>query len=318
MEDSIPLREVLVLFNRRSGGMANPWIQLDALSEWWDRSGINLVYQESKDPEDGKRKIRQAVARGIDTLIVAGGDGMINTVGAELVGKDVALAVIPAGSGNGFAGHFGIPLRSKEAAQLLRTGRRQRIDVGYAGDRPFFVTASLAWDADLVRGFQSSPVRGILPYVLAGIYHYFTYEPQDFQIELDGELLTIEKPMVLTVANLTQYGGGAIIAPEAQPDDGKLALVAVPRMEPLDLLSSVVRLFDGTVSHVPEIRTWSFQRMVVRRERPDPIQLDGELVDCSREIVFTVKPAALDVIVPALATGGSSDRTIAKSETEET
>jgi len=235
----------------------------------------------------------------VDTLLVIGGDGMVNTIGAELIGSDVALAVLPLGSGNGFARHFGIPLHADRAARVLRHGNRQRIDVGFAGNRPFFVTAGLAWDADLVRGLQRIPMRGVLPYVFAGLYHLLVYEPQNFELVLDGEKLHIEKPLILAVANLTQFGGGAIIAPNARPDDGELSLVTVPRMDTFEILSRLSHLFDGTIQSIPEIRTWSFRKLLIHRSRPDPIQVDGELVESETDLVIEAKPEALDVIVPA-------------------
>ena len=292
-------RRVLALINPKSGIWFNPFEILTGLREAWDQPEINLYYQESKSPEDGKVKVRRAIADGVDTVIAIGGDGMINTIGAELVGTNVALAVLPAGSGNGFARHFGIPLRASLAAKVLRNGNRFRIDVGYVGDRPFFVTAGLAWDADLVKGFDSSPVRGITPYILSGIYHFFTYEPQDFILEIDGKTVNVDHPLVLTVANLTQYGGGAKIAPDALPDDGKLALVVVPRSDPIEFLFKLGRLFDGRINKLPEIRTWSFRSMTVIRERPGPIQIDGELIEADRELKIEVCPSALEVIVPA-------------------
>lgn len=292
------MRKVLVLFNLKSGFGVSAASLFRVIGREWDCEGIDLCYQESKSPEDGKAKARRAVAAGVDTVLIAGGDGMINTIGAELVDTDVALGAIPIGSGNGFARHFGIPLHPQRAAAMLKQGRRQRIDVGLAAGRPFFVTSGLAWDADLVKGLEEMPVRGILPYYLAGFYRLLTYDPQDFRVELDGAPLTFSRPLALTVANLSQYGGGAVIAPDTKPDDGRLTLVAIPRMEVVKLLTQIRRLFDGSIHKVPDIQIYSFRRMVVERVRPDPIQTDGELVEADRRFTIEVKPQALDVIIP--------------------
>lgn len=296
-EDGI--RKVRVIGNPKSGLWWAVGGMRRILHDTWDVDGIDLTYQFSRSPEDGKGKVRRAVEDGVDTIIVVGGDGMINTLGAELVGTDTALAVIPAGSGNGFARHFGIPLWPEHAAKVLKNGKRERIDVGLANGRPFFVTCGLAWDADLVRGFEKSPIRGIFPYVFAGIYHYLTYEPQKVDLLLDGEAHSIVKPIVLTAANLTQYGGGAKIAPMAKPDDGKLELVCVPEIDELKILTRFHKLFDGNLTDIPEITTKQFQRLELSREKSAPIQLDGELIENIRELTIEVKPDALEVIVPA-------------------
>ncbi|MCB2200418.1 diacylglycerol kinase family lipid kinase [bacterium] len=299
MTDSGKVRKVRALYNPKSGlGLNSAETVRAALQETWDVPGIDLTYQVSKSAEDGIAKTRRAVEDGVDTVIVIGGDGMVNTIGSALVGTETALAVLPAGSGNGFARHFDIPLQLEKASKLLFEGVRQKIDVGFVDDRPFFVTCGLAWDADLVESFEESPVRGVLPYVFAGIYEWFRYEPQVFHLDVDGVELTAQKPIVLTVANLTQYGGGAQIAPDASPIDGTLELVEVPDIDPVTFVTQMRRLFDGSIKEIEQVRTRSFKRMVVKRERDGAVQVDGELLKKGKEFVIEVRPLALEIIVP--------------------
>ena len=130
------LRKVLVLMNPKSGVFNSLNTVLSTLDATWDVAGIDLSYQFSKSAEDGRRKVKRALAQGVDTVLVIGGDGMVNTIGAELVGSTVALGVIPTGSGNGFARHFDIPLNAEKAAKALIEAERYRIDVGTANGRP--------------------------------------------------------------------------------------------------------------------------------------------------------------------------------------
>ncbi len=301
------VRNVLALCNPESGQGSKIVEAFRALSTSWDAiDGVNVFYQESRSVEDGRAKTCRAIQAGVDTIFVVGGDGMINSIGADLIGTDVKLAVLPAGSGNGFARHFDIPTRFEKAAKALLNGRTMKIDVGYLNDHPFFVTASLAWDADLVSGFEKSPIRGIAPYVFAGIYKYFTYEPQSYTLTIDGNDRKINRPLMLTIANLTQFGGGAKIAPNARADDGMLSLVYVPHMEPLDLVPKIYRLFDGSVNKIPELETVQFKNLRVVREREDPVQVDGELINVGVDIRVEVKPQALNVVVPQRQKGEAS------------
>ncbi|MFA7368515.1 MAG: acylglycerol kinase family protein, partial [Kiritimatiellales bacterium] len=172
--------KVRILINPNSGmGVALDRIH-EALIKHWDLPGNDLSIQFSTSKEDGQDKARRAVEDGVGRLLVIGGDGMVNSIGSVLIGTDTALGVIPAGSGNGFARHFNIPLDLVKAAEALAAASVQRIDVGCADGRPFFVTCSLAWDAALVNIFEKSPVRGVLPYVGAGVYQFFDYTPQPF------------------------------------------------------------------------------------------------------------------------------------------
>jgi YegS/Rv2252/BmrU family lipid kinase len=269
------------------------------VTQHWDTPENEVLFQISHDPADGRRKAEHAVRAGVDALLVAGGDGMVNTIGQALLGSNVALGVLPTGSGNGFARHFNIPLALDEAVRALVGARRVRIDVGTANDRPFFVTCSMAWEAAVARTFASSPVRGIWPYVFAAAREYVAFTPQPLDVVLDGrEHLRFPDPMIFTVANLTQYGGGAKIAPQARPDDGKLELVVIPRQDVAQLLASLPRLYDGTLDQLPQVFSRRFRSLTVRRAQTAPIQLDGELVEAGVDVTVSVIPWALTVLVP--------------------
>lgn len=293
------MRRVRVIINPRAGARSISLSLLQNIDDAFSETGADVTFQISHSPEDGREKTRLAVAEGADTVIAVGGDGMVNTVGSELVGTGVALGVVPAGSGNGFARHFGIPLRWSQAAAALARADRQEIDVGAANGRPFFVTCSLAWDAEIVKWFERSPVRGILPYVMSAAYGFFEYSPQPFEVEFeDGERAVYEDPIVFTAANLTQFGGGARIAPDANAHDGRLELVVILRRDTVAALAGLGRLFDGTLSKLSAVQTRSFRRMIVRRKRPAPAQVDGELLPPERVITIEVLDRKLTVLVP--------------------
>jgi diacylglycerol kinase (ATP) len=293
------LRKVRVLVNPRSGTGSSFDSFWERIERHWGRLDIEVTYQFSHDVEDGKRKAARAVQEGVDTILVAGGDGMVNSIGGVLVNTSTALGVIPTGSGNGFARHFGIPLDLGDAIHALAHARRQQIDVGTANGRPFFVTCSLAWDAAIARRFEAFPFRGIAPYVFAAAAELFTYEDQPIHAALDGEPAQVfSNPILFTVANLTQYGGGARIAPQARPDDGLMEMVVVRRPDLPLLLVNIARLFDGTLNQLSQVTTRRFQTLDIHRRKATPIQMDGERVEAGRDIAIRLLPQALSVLVP--------------------
>lgn len=293
------MRKVRVLINPNSNRSDALEEVVRAVNRYWDRPDCEVTFQFSNNVEDGHRKVRRMVEEGIDVVLVMGGDGIVNTAGSELVGTDVALGVIPTGSGNGFARHFGIPLNVEEAARALSDADVISIDVGFANGRPFFVTCSMAADASLVRTFEAFPFRGIIPYVFAAAYELFEYQPQRFEVELDGaERMVFQSPLVFTVANLTQYGGGARIAPRARHDDGFLEMVVIEKSEAPRAIANVGRLFDGTIDTLPGVVSRRFRHMRVRRQKDAVIQVDGELQESGAEVNVTVRPASLRVLVP--------------------
>jgi diacylglycerol kinase family enzyme len=103
---------------------------------------------------------------------------------------------------------------------------------------------------------------------------------------------------MFTIANLTQFGGGAVIAPHAEADDGLLELIYASDKDTAVILANIVRLFDGTIRQMPGLKFRQFRAMTVRRPEPKPIQIDGELVDAPEEISIKVLPKCLNVLVP--------------------
>ena len=292
------MKQVLVLINPKSG-VGGPHRYITAVEKTWDTPERDVSFQFSQSAEDGANKVRRAIGRGTDTVLVVGGDGMVNTIGCELVGTDVKLGVLPAGSGNGFARHFQIPLSPDAAAKALLNGHTQRIDVGKANDRLFFVTCSMAWDGALVESFEKYPFRGLVPYVLAGAQQLLEYRAQPFQAEIDGEHMEFKHPLIFTVANLSQFGSDVLVAPDAKADSGDLELVAIEKKDIPLVVSQIHRFIEKTFHHHPMVTNRHFKTMTVHRENPSPLQIDGELMKAEANVHIEVLPSALNIIVPA-------------------
>ncbi|MCE9614215.1 MAG: diacylglycerol kinase family lipid kinase [Lentisphaerae bacterium] len=293
-------KRVWILVNPRSGLRWSFDRMRKAVDRVWDVPGNEVSYQFCQSVDDGVAKAQRAVERGVDVMLVVGGDGTVNTIGRTLIGTDVALGIVPVGSGNGFARHFEIPLLPERAVEVLASATVKSIDVGVVGKRPFLVTCSMAWEAAIAESFARSPVRGFIPYLFAGVQEFLDYVPQDFTVILDGQReLSFRKPMLFTVANLSQYGGGAQIAPDARADDGHLELVVALRQDIARLIGNIGRLFNGSLSRLPQVKTHRFRTMTVRRMHPAAIQVDGELLDAPAVVDVRVHPASLKVLVPS-------------------
>lgn len=296
------MKKVLVIVNPKSGFGASLGSLASAIEKAWASADVSISYQISQSVQDGQRKVQEAIEGGVHTILVAGGDGMINSIGSQLIGTDVALGVLPTGSGNGFARHFGIPLHPEKAAPVLVKAKPRKIDVGFANGAPFFVTCSMAADGSLVKTFEKMPVRGVLPYVFAAVYEFSSYKPAPFEVQIDDQPVEVFKnPLVFTVANLTQYGGGARIAPNAREDDGQLELVVIQQSGAPAAIAGLGRLFDGTINRISGVEARKFKKLLVKRKAPAPIQLDGELVDAPAEVTVEVHPQALTVLIPPAA-----------------
>ncbi len=229
-------------------------------------------------------------------VVAVGGDGTVNMTAQGLVGTETILGVIPTGSGNGFARNVGIPLRLEKALELLKEPDIATIDVGSVDDRIFLVTCGIGWEAVIASVFEGSKVRGIFPYATAAISTFLQYEPQQVEISAEpGGWRYSGRPMMLSVANMKELGVNVTISPEARTDDGLLDICMIPRQDLLGVLKYTPEMFRQRTDTIPGYVRRLATDLIIRRQIPGNIHIDGYPVPSGEEITFKVLPAALRI-----------------------
>ncbi len=292
--------KVRVLYNRKAGaGFPFRRVQ-NAFSQHWRHAADDLAWYFPGSAEESFQMVEAAIADGAECIVVCGGDGTVSSIGARLIGRDVCMGVVPIGSGNGLARHFAQSMNCGEAVEQLARGAIREMDVGYVNERPFLVSASVAWDAAMVKAYNQSPIRGVGTYVLAGVYAFFDYTPRPVRIVVDGaETIDIDRPLLLTIGNLSGWGGGALIDREANGSDGRLELVAARKQDAPVLLANIADVFDRGLINLPNVVFRRFKTLRIDRAEAQPIQLDGELHDAPKSIDVTVRKGQLRILVPS-------------------
>ena len=292
-------RKVFVLVNPASGPKDTVQEVVEAVQEHWDTDDTEVWYQFSKSKRDGIEKIRRAADRGADTVLIAGGDGLLNSCLQALLDHELTVGVVPTGSMNGFAKHFRIPLGIPEAVRALRNGHTRQVDVATANGNPWVVTCSFAWETSVAELFDRIPARGMLPYIFSAAYTSFDYLPQPHRIRGDdGPEKTVDHPMVLTAVNVSDYGPVRLVSSAVSPEDGLVELVEVEKEDLPAVLTQIPKLIRGEIDEVPQLHCDSYSRIVVTRDKAAPIQIDGEIVDTEAEVEIEVLPSALSILVP--------------------
>ncbi len=242
-----------------------------------------------------------AVARGDDVVLAVGGDGTANEAARGLVGSEVALGIVPVGSGNGLARVLRIPLTPQRALATLAGAVRRRMDVGRINGELFLNVAGTGFDAEVAVAFHDwgrrGRRRGIFPYVWAAAREAFRFRADVRDLEVGGEKVTL--PIFLaTFANGRQYGAGARIAPRARLDDGRLDLVVVDACSPLQTLLGAPRLFVGRLESFAHYHHWSCTAATISGERPIALHRDGEAGERVERVEARIEPRALIILVP--------------------
>ncbi|MGH3490538.1 MAG: diacylglycerol kinase family protein, partial [Actinopolymorphaceae bacterium] len=123
-------REIVVLVNPTSGRGRGARLA-DPVTERLREAGLNARWEAGRDATESVDMARRAVARGVDGLVIIGGDGMIHLALDAVAETATPLAVIPAGTGNDLARSLGIPVRDPlAAADIVVAGHTRSQDLG--------------------------------------------------------------------------------------------------------------------------------------------------------------------------------------------
>lgn len=240
---------------------------------------------------------RQAVVKGYDGVIVAGGDGTVNEVSAGLVHTNVPLGILPSGSGNGLARHLEIPLDVEEALGVIAKGITVNCDSGELNGRPFFCTCGTGFDARVSTHFaETGGRRGRTSYIRSFLKCFADYKPLRYHIETDDASLDV-KALIIAGCNASQYGNNAYIAPSASVRDGMLDITVVLEGNPFQLIRDGIQLFSGLIGNFnSRIITMRTRQMTVTSPHHSlDAHIDGEPIECGDRLEIVCNPRSLRI-----------------------
>lgn len=273
------------------------------------QEGVPCISAVSEYAGHALELARDAMRAGHRRFLAVGGDGTLNELLNGLFREDPALArtctlaIVPVGRGNDWARGRGIKPDYMTSIAVLRAGRTMQHDVGLATlgaeaapiVRYFLNVAGGGFDAHVVRLTRTLRL-GPLTYLAGLIGGFASYRPE--VLEVSGGPRPLTAPAFLVFAAIGRYcGGGMLVAPSAQADDGLFDAVIVGDIGKAELVWNLRRLFDGTLHQYRKVTAFLSQTLEVRGMHPVPVEVDGELVGES-PVRFTMLPRAARVVVP--------------------
>jgi YegS/Rv2252/BmrU family lipid kinase len=242
-----------------------------------------------------------ALGRGASVCVAWGGDGTINEVATALAFTPASLGIIPSGSGNGLSREIGIPFDPRAALEIALGGRDRVIDAGEIEGKLFFNLAGIGLDARIAHQFAATGLvrRGFRRYLEIAGSEIFRRSRHEYQIAIDGQTRQ-SHVLLVAIANGRQYGNGALIAPNARVDDGKLEVVIVDDRSPWAVLRHAPKLFRGRLADVPGVTMTSATHVEITANEPLIFHVDGEPCAGGSSISARIRPSALRVRVSNL------------------
>ena len=287
-----------IIFNPRAGSATDRKRVLSQLTQL-DPIALRITRKAG----DAEKWARAAVRTKCDYVVVAGGDGTLNGVvnglGAEA--KNVRIGIVPLGTGNDFARTLGLPFSIEQNIDILRSAKTRRIDLVRVKSKRarYFVNVSAGGFSGMVNEKMTSKIKrtwGPLAYIrgaaaaLPKLHAYHTQILLDNDEQLSAELYNV------VVANGRFVAGGLPIAPDADPSDGLLEVVLIPKLcvTEIALLAAEIVLGKHLSSKATIFRR---AKKISVRSRPGMcFNVDGELVG-NAPAVFQILPRALNFVV---------------------
>lgn len=259
-----------------------------------------------------------AAREGYDTVVAVGGDGTWSNVADGLMASgrsDVALGVLPSGTGNDFGRNLGFdPRDPAEAVAALRAGVLRRVDVGRletpsAADREpdrwearhFLNVAGFGFDVAVIDAAAHARfLRGELLYKMTALQQLFRFDGFHCEVETSTGLRRSARHLMLTVSNGRHFGGGFPIAPGADVSDGRLHACRIEDAGPFARLRLFNRAERGRHVGDPRVEVLDAPSLQLTFPEPPRFELDGDVRRAaSTSVELRVLPSALSVVAPA-------------------
>lgn len=260
-------------------------------------AGHDVVRVRSDDGAQAREGVAAEVAAGSTAVVVVGGDGLLHDVLPAILGHDVTVGLLPAGTGNDTARALGLPTGDPDAAlDVVLAGRTRAIDVARTDHGPVVTVVASGFDSQVnERANALRWPRGNARYLLAILAELRTFTPLPFTLTLDGRSIEREA-MLVAVANGPSFGGGLRIGEGAAIDDGLLDVCIINPVSKATLVRVFPRLYQGTHVDLPVFERHLVSEVVV--ESPGVVAYgDGERLG-TLPMTTRVLPGALRVFAP--------------------
>ena len=293
--------DVVVILNPRAGHGADEERQREIAGLFATHGRQATVFVPGEGQDIGQRA-RAAVKAGCRVLVAAGGDGTVNAVASAVVGQEIPLGVLPAGTLNHFAKDVGIPLDLPDAVRVVAQGVERKVDVGEVNGRYFLNNSSIGVYPRIVELRERYRTTGLSKWIAAMWASLAVMRRRPFvdvRIHVEGETVLRRTPF-LFIGNNEYKMEGLRGVHRASLTGGCLAVYVMHASQRVSLLRLGWEVLVRGPDKVQELDLFRVPGTTVetRRHRLD-VALDGEVRVLSSPLEYRSLPAALRVMALA-------------------
>ena len=234
-------------------------------------------------------------------VVAVGGDGTVSAVAHALMGSEIPLGIVPAGTGNMVARELGIPLDIDAAVALIAsTPKLRKIDAMQIGGRTYLLNAGVGINAEVIDRTSrlGKSLFGRSAYFGTAVWRVLQAKPQRLEVTIDGETRIYQATDVAIsncgiLAKALNPNG-----PDIRADDGQIDVCILCMKSPLEypwyyFLKYIAPKRVNKIMHEIPVK----KSVTVRSGSPIRVQADGDIIGVT-PVMIGVLPRALTVLVP--------------------
>lgn len=275
--------------------------------------GFNFSVGFTEAPLHASQITAKALQKGYTHIIAVGGDGTINEVvngfyyetGAGR--KEAALSVVPMGTGSDFSRILGISGQQNYIQKLLLKGEEKPCDIiqasftGWHGSkaiRHYINISDVGIGSETVYrvNHNSKAWGGFLSFLAAGLASIYSFKNPVLSVEVDGQEIYTGESTLAVVSNGKYFGGGFMIAPQAEINDGYLDVLVFEGLSKRECLHLLPGLYKGKHLDYPRLRIARGQEVKLTSPQTIYLEIDGESPGIG-DIHFKILPSDLKLLL---------------------
>jgi diacylglycerol kinase (ATP) len=239
-----------------------------------------------------------AVSEKFDMAFAVGGDGTVNEVAQGLIGSQVAMGILPKGSGNGLARHLGIPMKFPSALNLLQSSLTINMDTMSINGKLSVNVSGIGFDGHVAGMFGKNGKRGLAGYTKLVLKEFISYKEREAQVIVDGTAHQTQS-FIIALANSSQFGNNARVAPLASVHDGLIDVCFIRKVPFSHVIGFATKMFTGMLDKSSLVKMYKGKKISIVFPEPVAFHIDGEPQPPSAQFDVHIDAGRLKMLVPS-------------------
>lgn len=253
--------------------------------------------QHTQDRGHATVLAQQAVAEKFDMAFAVGGDGTVNEVAQGLIGSNVAMGILPKGSGNGLARHLGVPMNFTRALDVLSSSQLINMDTMSINGRLSVNVSGIGFDGHIAGLFGQNGKRGLTGYTKLVLKEFVSYKENKANVTVDGTPHETSS-FIIALANSSQFGNNARVAPLASVCDELIDVCFIKKVPFSHVIGFAAKMFSGSLDRSSLVKIYKGKKITIEFTKPVAFHIDGEPQDPATKFDVHIDAGRLKMLVP--------------------